>query len=102
MSHTSTHHDDGAGWYELRLAGHLPSRWAVWFDDLTLTTHSDGTTTIAGHVVDQAALHGLLGKVRDVGLRLISVNRIDPDQADAAHTAPQSVPTKPRQRSTPR
>jgi hypothetical protein len=79
MRETPTGHD-GAGRYQLRLEGHLEPRWAAWFDDLTLTTHRDGTTTIAGHVLDQAALHGLLQKVRDVGLPLISVNRVDPDQ----------------------
>jgi hypothetical protein len=69
---------NGAGRYEIRLKGHLDSRWAAWFDGLTLTTCSDGTTTIHGLVVDQSALHGLLQKVRDVGLPLISVNRVEP------------------------
>jgi hypothetical protein len=54
--------------YEIRLQGHLDPRWAAWFDGLTLTRESDGTTVIHGSVVDQAALHGLLGKVRDLGL----------------------------------
>jgi len=61
--------------YEIRVKGHLDVRWADWFDGLTLTQESDGTTVLRGSVVDQAALHGLLGKVRDLGLPLIAVNR---------------------------
>ena len=63
------------GSYEIRLKGHLNARWADWFDGLALTRESDGTTVLSGSVVDQAALHGLLGKVRDLGLPLIAVNR---------------------------
>ena len=66
-------HEEGS--YEIRLKGHLEPRWADWFDGLTLTHESDGTTVLSGSVVDQAALHGLLGKVRDLGLPLIAVNR---------------------------
>jgi hypothetical protein len=68
-----------AGMYEIRLKGHLDARWAAWFDGLTLTRDHDGTTVIRGQVVDQAALHGLLHKVRDIGLPLVSVARTDPD-----------------------
>ena len=78
---------DGAGRYEIRLKGHLDNRWATWFDGLTLTTNSDGTTTIHGIVVDQSALHGLLQKVRDIGLPLISVTRVEP-----MPTAPPTMP----------
>lgn len=63
------------GSYEIRLKGHLNARWADWFDGLTLTQESDGTTLLSGPIVDQAALHGLLGKVRDLGLPLIAVHR---------------------------
>ena len=63
------------GSYEIRLKGHLAPRWADWFDGLSLTQESDGTTVLSGSVVDQAALHGLLGKVRDLGLPLIAVRR---------------------------
>ena len=59
--------------YEIRLDGRLDPRWAAWFDGLTLTSDSDGTTALRGVVVDQAALHGLLQRLRDVGLPLISV-----------------------------
>ena len=64
--------------YELRVDGHLDDRWTAWFDDLTLTREHDGTTTFRGLVPDQAALHGLLAKVRDLGATLISVEVIDP------------------------
>ena len=64
------------GQYEIRLKGHLEARWAAWFDGLSLTQESDGTTAIRGSVIDQAALHGLLNKVRDLGLPLIAVTQI--------------------------
>ena len=66
-----------AGRYEIRIRGHLGSRWATWFDGMTLTAVSDGTTVLEGPVVDQAALHGVLHKVRDTGLPLLSVNQVD-------------------------
>jgi hypothetical protein len=83
MSEISTgpHHNPGR--YEIRLRGHLASRWAAWFDGLSLTNESDGTTIISGPVVDQAALHGLLQKVRDLGLPLVSVTQVEPDQPNA-------------------
>ena len=68
-------HEDGR--YEIRLKGHLDGRWAAWFDGLSLSHESDGTTVLTGPVTDQAALHGLLSKVRDLGLPLISVTQID-------------------------
>jgi hypothetical protein len=68
--------DEGGGQnYEIRLKGRLEPRWANWFDGLTLTQQSDGTTVLSGSVIDQAALHGVLGKVRDLGLPLIAVRR---------------------------
>jgi hypothetical protein len=78
MSALSTGHHDNPGRYEIRLKGHLDSRWAAWFDGLTLTRDSDGTTVIGGLVADQAALYGLLQKTRDLGLPLISVNFVEP------------------------
>lgn len=59
--------------YEIRVKGHLAARWAAWFDGMTLVHEHDGTTTIHGPVADQAALHGLLQTLRDVGIPLISV-----------------------------
>ena len=69
--------------YEIRLKGHLDARWAAWFDGLSVTHEDDGITVIHGPVVDQTALHGLLRKVRDVGLPLISVMRVEPGHQDA-------------------
>jgi hypothetical protein len=71
---TDRRHDTGR--YEIRVQGHLPPRWAAWFDGMTLATASDGTTVIRGLVADQAALHGLLQKVRDTGLPLVSVTQV--------------------------
>jgi len=75
------HQDPGR--YEIRVKGHLDTLWAAWFDGLTLAHGSDGTTIIRGPVADQAALHGLLQKVRDLGLPLISVNHVAPGQPPA-------------------
>jgi hypothetical protein len=63
--------------YEIRVSGHLDDRWAAWFDGLSLRRETDGLTVIHGPVADQAALHGLLQRVRDIGLPLISVTRVD-------------------------
>ena len=76
----STGQDPDSGRYEIRVRGHLESRWAVWFDGMSLTTEADGTTSIQGRVIDQAALHGVLHRLRDTGLPLISVTQLDPDQ----------------------
>ena len=77
--HPSTGYPE-TDWYEIRVAGALDDRWATWFDELTLSVEGDGTTVIAGPVVDQAALHGLLQRVRDMGLPLVSVTRMKPDE----------------------
>jgi hypothetical protein len=78
MSDISAGRRPGPGWYEIRLKGHLDSRWASWLDVLSLINESDGTTLIRGRIADQAALHGLLQKVRDLGLPLISVIQVEP------------------------
>ncbi len=75
MSGTSTGHQ-GPGLYEIRIQGHLDYRWTAWFDGLSISNESDGNTVIRGEVVDQSALHGLLQKVRDIGLPLVSVTPI--------------------------
>ena len=62
--------------YEIRVAGHLPPHWSAWFEGFTVVGESDGTTCLTGPVIDQAALYGLLKKVRDLGLPLISVNPV--------------------------
>ena len=70
------------GRYEIRLRGHLETRWAAWFDGMTLSHEGDGSTVLSGRVIDQAALHGLLQKVRDIGLPLVSVTYVEPHEPD--------------------
>ena len=69
--------------YQIRLKGHLGSQWTDWFEGLTITQEEDSNTLLTGPVVDQAALHGLLKKVRDLGMPLVSVNRVEPDNSEA-------------------
>ena len=76
------------GRYAIRLKGHLDDRWAAWFGGLTLTREDNGDTLLTGPVLDQAALHGLLRKVRDLGMPLISVIGVEPGQADAPDVKP--------------
>jgi hypothetical protein len=87
---------DGApdtGWYRIRVQGHLAPRWATRFEGMTLSPQEDGTTAITGAVVDQAALHGVLQKVRDTGLELVSVLEVEPNRLTA--------PNKPHEEPTP-
>lgn len=72
---TGHHHDSDR--YEIRLKGHLDSRWAAWFDGMSVINESDGITVIRGPVIDQAALHGLLQKLRDLNLPLVSVTQVN-------------------------
>ncbi len=76
---------DAATSYELRIGGHLDQHWSTWFDGFTLTHEDDGTSTLRGVVRDQSELHGLLGKVRDLGTALISVTSLG---SPAAATTP--------------
>jgi hypothetical protein len=80
--HGATEDQHEPGRYEIRLKGHLDARWAERFAGLSFTHARDSTTILAGPVVDQAALHGVLRTVRDLGLPLISVMEVDPTQAD--------------------
>jgi hypothetical protein len=67
--------------YDIRIGGHLDQHWSAWFDDLIVTHEADGTTKLSGFVADQAALHGVLTKIRDLGIVLISVEAVGaPDQ----------------------
>ena len=70
--------------YQIRLQGHLGRQWTDWFGGLTITLEDNGDTLLTGPVVDQAALHGMLRKVRDLGMPLISVIRVNPVQKDAS------------------
>jgi hypothetical protein len=82
-SAASAVNQDSSVQYEIRVKGHLDARWAAFFDGLSLTNESDGTTTIHGPVVDQAALHGLLQRLRDVGVPLVSITPVNPTRPDA-------------------
>ena len=94
--------DEGGGEnYEIRLKGRLDGRWAAWFDGLSLTPESAGTTLIHGPVADQAALHGLLTKVRDLGLPLVSVTRVGPTGSDASTSEPHQGLTNSRKEQQP-
>lgn len=79
---------DEPGRYDIRIKGHLDDRWAAWLGGLTLTRDDNGTTLLTGPVVDQAALHGVLRKVRDLGTPLLSVWRVTPAQAEAPDSRP--------------
>ncbi|WP_426562012.1 hypothetical protein ACPPVT_16210 [Angustibacter sp. McL0619] len=81
MSQAARSHEPGAGRYAIRVSGHLATRWTDWFDGMTLTQEDDGTTVIQGTVVDQSALHGLLRKLSDIGVPLLSVTPIPSDPA---------------------
>ncbi len=83
--HTSPqdHHEPGV--YEIRIKGHLDDKWTDWFEGLTITLEDDGDTLLTGPVVDQAALHGLLKKVRDLGMPLVSVSPVEHGPADTSN-----------------
>ena len=79
-------------WYQIRIQGHLDQRRASWFDGLALTQDEDGTTLLEGRVGDQAALHGLLARVRDIGLPLVSVTRAPTARADPSRPGDSPAP----------
>jgi hypothetical protein len=66
--------------YQIKIKGHLGCEWTDWFEGLTITLQDNGETLLTGPVIDQAALHGLLRKVRDLGMPLLSVGRVEPEQ----------------------
>jgi len=88
VRHTPTPDRPEAGRYEIRLAGHLDTRWTAWFDGLTVGHESDGTTVLSGPIADQAALHGVIQRVRDLGLPLVSITPVETDRPDLPTTDP--------------
>ena len=76
-THNSTRDLDEVDWHEIRIQGHLDERWTDWLQGLKFTHESDGTTTLMGPLADQAALHGVLTKIRDLALPIVSVRRVD-------------------------
>lgn len=72
--------------YEIRIKGHLGSQWEDWFEGMSVALEENGETVLTGPVVDQSALYGLVKKVRDLGLTLISVNQLDADEGGAPKT----------------
>jgi len=86
--HASSDFQERAGLYEIRLKGHLDKQWANWFGDVSITLEEDGNTLITCQMIDQAALHGLLKRVRDLGLPLLSINFINPRQESTEEVKP--------------
>ena len=78
-THALPEYYDGSGLYQIRIKGHLESRWTDRFEGMTITLEENGETLLSGPVADQAALHGLLKKVRDLGMPLVSVSPVEPD-----------------------
>ena len=74
--------------YHIRIKGHLGGQWTDWFGGLSITQEENGETLLTGPVVDQAALHGVLRKVRDLGMTLLLVNHIEPEPADVPDVQP--------------
>jgi hypothetical protein len=89
-----------ASHYEIRVMGHLDDRWSAWFDGLTVVSLPGGVTVIDCPSLDQAALHGLLRRVRDAGLRLISVARLDPHGPIDPAAVPDEPPAPPTKGAT--
>ena len=95
-AHAATDDHQAPGIYEIRIRGHLDGRWAERFDGLRFNHERDGTTILVGPVIDQAALHGLLRRVRDLGLPLVSVILVQPDDATNPDVADASERNGPR------
>lgn len=84
-NHTSPQNHQEPGVYEIRIKGHLDDKWTAWFEGLTITLEDNGDTLFTGSVVDQATLHGLLKKVRDLGMPLVSISPVEHGQANQSN-----------------
>jgi len=91
-THATSEGHHAPGHYEIRLKGHLDIRWADWFDGLTIILEDNGETRLTGPVADQAALHGLLRKVRDLGLPLIAVMHVEFEPTPKTEVRPRREP----------
>lgn len=100
-THTAMEDHHRPGIYEIRVKGHLNNRWAEWFEGLTIIREANGETVLSGPVVDQAALHGLLRRVRDLGLPLLSVNQVDPKAAQGPKVNADDAPNPTQKESNP-
>ena len=88
-------------YYYITVQGHLDGTWSEWFDGLTITNQENGTTVLAGHIVDQTALHGILNKVRDLGLPLVAVHPAGPaQQPDLDRSTGEAYPASATDRAT--
>ena len=96
---SSTQHGRRGDWYEIRIQGRLDDRWSTWLDDLVLSHTDDGTTFLRGPVADQAALHGLLHKLRDTGLPLVSVTSVAADRPAVPRPESTAPSTSPKEQS---
>ena len=86
--HSPEHDADQPMVYQIRIKGHLSPQWTGWFEGLTITLEDNGDTLLTGSVIDQAALHGLLKKVRDLGVPLLSINSVEPGRQDESEFKP--------------
>ncbi len=73
--------------YEIRVVGHLDARWGVWFDGLTIRNEPKGEATLSGPVADQAALHGLLARIRDLNLPIVALTRLAPEDSESGRAS---------------
>jgi hypothetical protein len=80
----STPAPDQPSVFQIRIKGHLGPQWTDWFDGMAITLEDDGDTLLTGPVADQAALHGMIKKVRDLGMTLVSINSVLPDRMDTS------------------
>jgi hypothetical protein len=88
-------------YYYITVQGHLDGTWSEWFDGLTITNQENGTTVLAGHIVDQTALHGILNKVRDLGLPLVAVRPGEPTpEPEPDRRSGEAHPSSPRAQAT--